>query len=143
LFLVGGLLSGALLYGKFGQLFEKKRAIRLSFVATGIAVMFFALLVRRYPNIIVSGILSWMIGMAASPIMTSVNTLTHETMPEKARGRTFSSLEAVIHLAFLVAMFAAAYAAKCIDRFWILIAVGAVFAVCGLVGIIFRFRYSD
>jgi MFS family permease len=102
--------------------------------------MLFAFFVRKYPNVLVSGMLSGLIGMAASPIMTSVNTLTHETMPEEARGRTFSSLEAVIHLAFLILMFLAAYAAKYIDRFWILVAVGAIFSVCGLIGILFRSR---
>ena len=35
-------------------------------------------------------------------MMASLNTLTHETIPEEVRGRIFSSLEAVIHLAFLV-----------------------------------------
>jgi MFS-type transporter involved in bile tolerance (Atg22 family) len=140
LFLVGGLLLGALIYGKVGQKVEKKEAILASFIATGIAVILFAFFVRRYPNVMVSGLLSGLIGIAASPIMTSVNTLTHETMPEKARGRTFSSLEAVIHLAFLIFMFAAAYAAKYVDRFWILIAAGAIFSACGLLGTIARAR---
>jgi MFS family permease len=128
---------GTLLYGRLGQKAEKKKAIMASFIVTGIALILFTLFVRRYPNVLVSGMLSGLIGMAASPIMTSVNTLTHETMPEEARGRTFSSLEAVIHLAFLVFMFIAAYAAKYVDRFWILVAVGAIFSVCGLFGIVF------
>ena len=106
---------GALLYGRLGQKVEKKEAILASFIATGIALILFTFFVRRYPNVLVSGLLSGLIGMAASPIMTSVNTLTHETMPEEARGRTFSSIEAVIHLAFIVFMFTAAYAAKYVD----------------------------
>jgi len=69
-----------------------------------------------------------------SPIMVSMNTLIHETIPEDARGRIFSSLEGVIHLAFLVFMFVAAYAAKFTGRFWILIAVGTIFTLCGIVG---------
>ena len=140
LFLVGGLLLGALLYGRLGQKVEKKEAILASFIATGIALILFTFFVRRYPNVLVSGLLSGLIGMAASPIMTSVNTLTHETMPEEARGRTFSSIEAVIHLAFIVFMFTAAYAAKYVDRFWILIAVGMIFSVCGLFGIVLRLK---
>jgi len=70
--------------------------------------------------------------------MISVNTLTHETIPGDARGRIFSSLEGVIHLAFLVFMFVAAYAAKFVGRFWILIAVGTIFALCGIVGMLFK-----
>ncbi|MDP2929525.1 MAG: MFS transporter [Candidatus Omnitrophota bacterium] len=136
MFLVGGLLLGALGYGKFGQKMDKRRIVLLSFIGTGISVMLFAFFVRRYPNILVSGLLSALMGMAASPIMVSVNTMTHETMPEEVRGRTFSSLEAVIHLAFLIFMFLAAYAAKYVERFWILMAVGALFAFCGLIGTI-------
>ena len=135
MFMVGGLLLGTLLYGKLGQRMEKARTILLSFIATGISVILFTLFVRQYPNILVSGLLAWLIGMAASPIMVSVNTMTHETMPEGARGRIFSSLEAIIHLAFLVFMFLAAYAAKYVERFWILIAVGAIFVFCGFIGV--------
>jgi len=138
LFLVGGLLLGALIYGRLGQRLEKKKAIMASFVMTGIALILFTLFIKKYPNVLVSGLLSGLIGMAISPIMTSVNTLTHETMPEEARGRTFSSLEAVIHLAFLIFMFIAAYSAKYVGRFWILIAVGVIFSTCGLSGVVFR-----
>ena len=77
-----------------------------------------------------------LLGLAISPIMVTTNTLTHETIPEEARGRIFSSLEAVIHLAFLVFMFVAAYAAKFIDRFWIIITVGLVYFICGVVRLI-------
>lgn len=140
MFLVGGLLFGTLLYGKFCQRIEKKTAILASFVATGISVILFTFFINRYPNVLVSAVLSGLIGVAASPIMTSLNTLTHETMPEEVRGRTFSSLEAVIHLAFLIFMFLAAYAAKYVSRFWILSSVGAIFSVYGLVGIILRLR---
>ena len=138
MFLVGGLLLGTLLYGKLGQRMEKSRTILMSFIGTGISIVLFAFFVRRYPNILVSGLLAGFMGLAASPIMVSVNTMTHETMPEEARGRTFSSLEAVIHLAFLAFMFLAAYAAKYIERFWILITVGIIFALCGLIGIILK-----
>ena len=84
--------------------------------------------------------LSALIGIAVSPIMISTNTLAHETIPEEARGRVFSSLEAVIHLAFLIFMFAAAYSAKYIDRFWILVAVGMIFSVCGVLGALLEKR---
>jgi hypothetical protein len=73
-------------------------------------------------------------------MMASLNTLTHETIPEEVRGRVFSSLEAVIHLAFLVFMFVAAYAARHVGRFWILIAVGTVFSLCGIAGIVSKKR---
>lgn len=136
MFLVGGLFMGTILYGKFGQKISKRKAIVSSFITNGLFVILFAFLVDRYPNIFLAGALSGLIGITISPIMIATNTLTQETIPEEVRGRVFSSLEAVIHLAFLVFMFLAAYAAKYIDRSWILIAAGAVFSVCGIAGII-------
>ena len=84
------------------------------------------------PCVFVAGVISGLLGVAVSPVVVSAKTLTHETIPEEARGRIFSSLEAVIHLAFLVFMFVAAYAAKIVDRFWIIVAVGLVYFICGV-----------
>ncbi|MDP3804709.1 MAG: MFS transporter [Candidatus Omnitrophota bacterium] len=134
MFLVGGLLAGSVLYGKLGQNVDRRKAINLSFITTGIFIILFALFVSRYPNLLLAGAISALLGMAVSPIMVSTNTLIHETIPDEIRGRVFSSLEAVIHLAFLVFMFVAAFAAKFVDRFWILIAAGTVFGLCGLIG---------
>jgi len=136
MFLVGGLLLGAVSYGKFGQRIARKRAVQMSFAAMGVCVIAFVFFVNRYPNLLLGGILAALIGASASPIMSAVNTLTHETIPEEARGRIFSSLEAVIHLAFLVFMFIAAYAARFISRELILTAAGAVFLVCGIAGLV-------
>lgn len=137
-YLVCGLFLGTVLYGKLGQKAEKRKAINLSFALTGISIMAFAIAVNGNPNIFVAGFLAGLLGVMVSPITISMNTLTHETIPGDARGRIFSSLEGIIHLAFLVFMFVAAYAAKFIDRFWILIAVGAIFALCGTAGILFK-----
>ncbi|MDP2913060.1 MAG: MFS transporter [Candidatus Omnitrophota bacterium] len=136
MFLVTGLLIGTVLFGRFGQKVNRKKAIHLSFIASGIFISLFAFFVRAYPNLFVAGILSALLGMSVSPIAISTNTLTHETIPEEIRGRIFSSLEAVIHLAFLLFMFVAAYAAKFLGRSWILLAVGAVFSLCGIAGVL-------
>jgi MFS transporter, DHA3 family, macrolide efflux protein len=136
MFLAGGLLLGAVLYGKFGQKVPRKRAVEMSFAAMGLCVIAFVFFMNRYPNLMLGGILAALIGASASPIMSAVNTLTHETIPEETRGRIFSSLEAVIHLAFLVFMFIAAYAAKYISRELILTAAGALFLVCGIAGLV-------
>jgi MFS family permease len=136
MFLVAGLFLGTLLFGKFGHRISKRTAVFLSFIASGVFITLFAIFVRRYPNILVAGMLSAMLGASASPIMIVINTLTHEAIPEDVRGRIFSSLEVVIHLSFLVFMFVAAFAAKFIDRFWIVVAAGAVFSLCGLAGLV-------
>jgi MFS family permease len=135
-YLICGLFIGTVVYGRLGQGAEKKRMINLSFVLTGLSIVAFSIAVNGYPNIFLAGIIAGFAGIMAGPIMVAMNTLTHETIPEDARGRIFSSLEGVIHLAFLIFMFVAAYAARFIDRFWILIAVGAAFTVCGAVGML-------
>ena len=139
-YLICGLFLGTVLYGRLGQRLDKRSVINKSFIATGALVSFFAVLVGRYPNVYLAGLISGLIGFAVSPMMASLNTLTHETIPEEVRGRVFSSLEAVIHLAFLVFMFVAAYAARHVGRFWILIAVGTVFSLCGIAGIVSKKR---
>ncbi len=136
MFLIAGLFLGTLIFGKIGQRYRKRTVVHLSFIASGISVTLFSVFVDRYPNLVIAGTLSAILGAAVSPIMASVNTLTHETIQKDIRGRVFSSLELVIHLAFMLFMFIAAYAARYIDNMWILVAVGSVFAVCGLAGLI-------
>lgn len=138
--LVAGLFLGTVIYGRLGQRVEKRSVIFVSFIMSGLCIVLFATMVRHFPNILLAWVITGALGLSLSPIMVSANTLTHEAIAEEVRGRIFSSLEAVIHLAFLVFMFAAAYLSKYVDRCWILFAVGAVFSVCGAVGMIRQAR---
>ena len=131
-----GLFLGTIAYGRFGQKVGKRKAINLSFIASGIFIIVFTLLIDYKASFFAAGTLAGLLGIAISPVVASTNTLTHETIPEAVRGRVFSSLEAVIHFAFLIFMFVAAYAAKYVDRFWILVITGTMFAICGILGII-------
>ncbi len=133
-YLVCGLFLGTVLYGKLCQNLDKRKAINISFAFTGILIAIFSIAVNYCPNIFLAGFITGLLGVAISPVMVAMNTLTHETIPEDARGRIFSSLEGVIHLAFLIFMFVAAYAAEFIGRFWILFIVGAIFTLCGIAG---------
>jgi MFS family permease len=67
--------------------------------------------------------------------MISSNTMVHELIPDELRGRIFSSLEAVMHLAYLIFMVASAILAERVDNFYILIAVGIMFVCAGITGI--------
>jgi len=138
MFLAGGLFAGTIFYGRFGQKINKRKVIFLSFIASGISVILFTVSVSRFPSLFLAGAIAAILGMSASPIMISANTLTHESIPQALRGRVFSSLEAVIHLAFLVFMFAAAYAAKYVDRSWVLLLTGGVFCVSGVLGSVYE-----
>jgi MFS family permease len=142
LFLVAGLFLGSVLYSKFCQAIPKRKAIYISFTTSGLAIILFTLVVNSHPSILWGGALVGLLGLTISPIMVTTNTLAHETIPEEVRGRIFSSLEAVIHLAFLVFMFVAAFAAKFIDRFWIIIVVGLVYFVSGAAKLVTSSRSS-
>jgi len=73
--------------------------------------------------------------MVLGPVIVSVNTLLHETIPDDMRGRIFSSQEMVTHLAFLVFMFATSIMAEYLDKMWILIGCGVVFFLVGVFGL--------
>lgn len=135
MYLAGGLFAGTVLYGRFGQKIPRRLAIYSSFIAAGLAVTLFALMLVWRRDIFSGALMACLVGISASPIMASTNTLTHETIPQEVRGRIFSCLEAVIHFGFLAFMFIAAYAAKHVGRFWIIAATGAVFAACGIAGL--------
>jgi hypothetical protein len=55
---------------------------------------------------------------------------------EKMRGKVFSALEIVIHMAFLISMMVSSWLSDHIERVWILVGVGGLFAVIGVLGLI-------
>jgi MFS family permease len=139
MFLGAGLLFGALAYGRLGHRFDKRKVILTSFVLGGLGVMSFAFIVPVFPKYKIVGLLSIFIGMVLSPVIVSINTLIHETIPDKMRGRIFSSQEIVIHLGFLMFMLATSILAEYIDRMWILAGCGAVFSLIGAGGLFFNY----
>jgi len=130
-----GLFIGAIIYGKFGGNIPKKLVIFYSFLACGIVIIFFTLAVRFYSHVLAPGILIFALGISAGPIVTSGNTLVHETLPDDARGRVFSSLELVMHLGFLIFMFLTSAIAEKIDKIWVLLSSGLIFLIAGLIGV--------
>jgi len=135
MFLGIGLLFGSLMYGRFGQRFDKQKVILASFILSGLGVISFTLVVSEFPFYRIVGLLSIFVGMALSPIIISINTLIHETIPDEMRGRIFSSQEIVIHLAFLIFMLGTSILAEYIDRMWILVGCGAIFSIIGISGL--------
>jgi len=83
----------------------------------------------------IAAVIALFFGAAVSPIIISSNTIVHELIPEEAHGRVFSSLEAVVHLAYLVFMLLSALLAEFISSFSILLIVGLVFIVSGVMGL--------
>lgn len=133
-----GLFLGTVFYGRFGQNFSKIHFIFFSFISTGIALIVFSLLTRFYSSEILSGVAALLIGIFISPVVTSGYTLIHEEIPNGARGRIFSSLEAIMHSGFLIFMFVASVLAAFTGALWILIATGVFFILSGILGATFN-----
>jgi hypothetical protein len=70
------------------------------------------------------------------PIFIAANTIALLVSDENMRGKVFSSLEIIIHFAFLVAMLSSSLLSEYIDRIWILVGVGGVFTLLGLLGLV-------
>jgi MFS transporter, DHA3 family, macrolide efflux protein len=130
-----GLFAGAVAYGKFGKNLSRVRAILLSLLLGGIFLLQFLVFVHTFANFALAAAIAFFFGAAISPIIISSNTIVHELIPEDAHGKVFSSLEAVMHLAYLIFMFISAILAEIIGSFNILLIVGVIFVLVGMLGI--------
>ncbi|MFC1674446.1 MFS transporter [Candidatus Omnitrophota bacterium] len=135
MFLAFGLFFGALLYGRFGQKIPYQKAIFACLSLSGIVLVAFTILVDRFQSFSLAAVLAMLLGMAVSPIMNIANTLVHEASIDHMRGKVFSSLEIVIHLAFLIFMFISSYIAERVDAMWVMISVGTFLAFFGLLNL--------
>jgi len=130
-----GLFCGAIIYGKIGDRFSKTKATLSSLVLGGVFLVEFVVFLWAYQSLLLACLIALIFGAAVSPIIISANTIVHELIPEEAHGRVFSSLEAVMHLAFLVFMLISSIAAEFVGSFYILLIVGIVFVFSGTAGI--------
>ncbi|MFQ5952828.1 MAG: MFS transporter [Candidatus Omnitrophota bacterium] len=133
-FLGVGVFLGTVAFGKYGQKFSKIRSIFASLALSGAAIVLFAFYAKGSPSLGIGGFLILLTGAAIAPVLTCTTTLIHNLIPDEARGRIFSSMEVIIHLAFMMFMFFTAYLAKFISNFAILIVCGAVFLFIGVMG---------
>ena len=130
-----GLFCGAIVYGKIGERFSKVKAIFLSLILGGIFLVQFVILVGVLESFFTAAVITFFFGAAVSPIIISSNTIVHELIPKEVHGRVFSSLEAVVHLAYLVFMLLSAVLAEFVSSFYILLTVGLIFVLSGVLGI--------
>ncbi|MFH1664684.1 MAG: MFS transporter [Candidatus Omnitrophota bacterium] len=133
-FLGVGLFAGTMIYGRFGQNLSKIRTMFTCFALSGVAIGMFAVYAQRSPVFFSAGLMIMLAGASAAPILTCTNTLIHVLVPDDVRGRIFSSMEAVMHTAFLIFMFLTAYLSRYLSNFTILLASGIVFSTVGVIG---------
>ena len=130
-----GLFLGVIAYGKWGHKIPWFKTIFYCLISGGLMLIVFARLVHLYPNMHMAMILSGMLGFIIGPIFIASNTVIQIVSDEKMRGKVFSSMEIVIHIAFLTAMLASSWLSQYVKSVWILIGVGVLFAVIGSIGL--------
>ncbi|MBF0483384.1 MAG: MFS transporter [Candidatus Omnitrophica bacterium] len=130
-----GLFLGALAYGKWGKKLVWYKTIFASFISAGIMLIIFAYLVKLYPNVWLAGALASLLGLFIGPIFIATNTVAQVVSDEKMRGKVFSALEIVIHLAFLLSMLLSSWASKYVGTQHILITAGSITCLIGVVGL--------
>ena len=119
-----GLLTGALAYGRWGRRESWKSVTLTCLAAGGGMLVVFAVGVSRWPSLGLAGVLAFLWGAVLGPIFIAANAVTHLVSEEAMRGKVFSAMEIVIHLAFLSAMLLSSWLAGVFEPVWILIAAG-------------------
>ncbi|MEI6437256.1 MAG: MFS transporter [Candidatus Omnitrophota bacterium] len=134
-----GLFLGSLAYGKWGNKDKHVETIFSSLVAGGIMLAVFAFSVHMFKSIWVAQGLAVMLGFVVGPIVIAANTVIHKVASIGMQGKVFSAMEFAIHFAFLTTMLISSKLSEFIPRAWILMAVGVVFFLVGVWGLV-RYR---
>jgi len=135
MFLGIGLFVGSLIYGRFGQRISHYKMIFTSLVISGVMLIIFALSLQHYPHLMVAEALAFIFGIAIAPVMIASNTIIHKVSDNSMMGKVFSSLEIVMHLGFLLFMFASSFLAERFAHLTILVIIGCVVSVLGAVNL--------
>jgi len=136
MFLGIGLFLGSLAYGRFGHRLSQYKTIFVSLIFSGIMLVVFAVGIARYPYFAVAACLALLFGALVSPIMIASNTIIHKASDTQMLGKTFSSLEVIMHLGFILFMFLSSILAERFSHFSILVCVGCLFSFLGLLNLV-------
>jgi len=131
-----GLFLGVLIYGRWGKKEYWNKTIFSCFSAGGVVLIAFAAVVGHYPVIWFAMSLAMVLGVVVGPIFIASYSMVHIFCDNEMRGKIFSSLEIVIHFAFLMAMMASSWMTQFITEGSVLIGAGAIVMVTGLIGFI-------
>jgi MFS family permease len=129
-------LFRSLVYGRLAQMVSGFRAVFVCILLAGVMLDAFVLGILKIPNLFLALALAFILGLVISPVMVISNTLVQQLTDNAMRGKVFSSLEIVVHAAFLLAMLVAATLADRIGPVKILLSVGFLLVAIGLLGVI-------
>ncbi|HPN88632.1 MAG TPA: MFS transporter [Candidatus Omnitrophota bacterium] len=131
-----GLFLGAMLYGRYGKKFKWYQTIFFCLILGGAMLIIFTFFVQYIQQIFLTMILAVALGLSIGPIFIASNTVVHLVSDENMRGKMFSALEIVIHLAFLAAMLISSWLSQYIGQLWVLIITGSAIFIVGIIGIV-------
>ncbi len=140
-----GLFCGSVLYGRFGKKFSRFKVIFTCLILGGLMMMIFALAVQKIPVLSLGSALAFLLGLIVGPIFIASNTIIHDLSKDEMRGRVFSSLEFVMHLGFLLAMFISSWLSDKMNvaNYKILMGVGIIFSLVGVISLVYYNRNED
>lgn len=138
MFLGIGLFLGSLVYGRFGQRVSHYKIIFTSLILVGIMLAIFAIAIYYYPRFLLAAALSSILGFLIAPIMIASNTIIHKVSENGMLGKTFSSLEIIMHLGFLLFMFISSLLAESFSPRYILVIAGGLVSILGVINLIWH-----
>ncbi len=121
-----GLFLGTLIYGRLGRNMDIRKVINITMIASSLYLVFFVVSLKKFPHKLFAFFSVFLLGIVVSPVVVGINSLIHKNSDNNLWGRIFSSLEIVIHLAFIIFMFLASYLAEIFTPFTIIISVGII-----------------
>ncbi|MEK7849780.1 MAG: MFS transporter [Candidatus Omnitrophota bacterium] len=133
-----GLFLGTLAYGRFGYKASGFKTVFACILLAGMVLFSFVFAVLKIPNLLIALMLAFILGLVVSPVMVISNTMVQQFTDNSMRGKVFSSLEIVVHLAFLLAMLISASLADHIGSVEILLTVSSLLFLIGLIGLLGR-----
>ena len=133
-----GLFLGTLAYGRLGYKAAGFKTVFACILLAGMVLFSFVIAVLKIPNLLIALLLAFILGLVISPVMVISNTMVQQFTDNSMRGKVFSSLEIVVHLAFLLAMLISASLADRIGSVEILLTVSSLLFLIGLIGLLGR-----
>jgi len=123
-----GLFAGTVLYGRWGHRFAVKPAFNISLLACGAWLTAMVMVLNVWPAKLFAVAACFLLGILCSPLEIGINTLIHQDSGSQNGflGRVFSSLEVLLHLAFIIFMFAASCLAEKYSAFAVIVGVGLI-----------------
>jgi MFS family permease len=125
-----GLVLSSMGYGLLGHRLKKHIVMLTSFLVLGLVAAGLAVSKSFAPV----APLVFIAGLAMSPVYIGMDTLLHESVPEAARGRIFSTRDWLLHLAFAVSALIIGQLTNFFSTRRLLFAVGVLIALSSITG---------